>query len=76
MNLSLSKLFEFDSFKYGRGELQVTIEWKDYMNKESFLNKVNDVMETIEDEPIQINYDGSSVELLYQTIGIDMDGIH
>lgn len=46
------------------------------MNKESFLNKVNDIMETIEDEPIQINYDGSSVELLYQTIGIDMDGIH
>ena len=76
MNLSLSKLLEFDSFKYGRGELQVTIEWNDYMNKESFLNKVNDIMETIEDEPIQINYDGSSVELLYQTIGIDMDGIH
>lgn len=76
MNLSLSKLFEFDGFKYGRGELQVTIEWNDYMNKESFLNKVNDIMETIEDEPIQINYDGSSVELLYQTIGIDMDGIH
>lgn len=76
MNLSLSKLFEFDSFNYGRGELQVTIEWNDYMNKKSFLNKVNDIMETIEDEPIQISYDGSSVELLYQTIGIDMNGIH
>ena len=48
MNLSLSKLFEFDSFKYGRGELQVTIEWNDYMNKKSFLNKVNDIMKTID----------------------------
>lgn len=39
MNLSLSKLFEFDSFKYGRGELQVTIEWNDYMNKNHFSTK-------------------------------------
>ena len=76
MLIPIKKLFEYDEFEITSDMLSITIIWHDYMNKKTFIEKVENIMDELEELPVEIIFNGINVKLSYLLFGgIKEDGI-